>query len=576
MTRESTLPCNDDGQYTDSRDPTYNHWRKHSTFYALSITTTLASLLLISERNKWRASGIDFQMAIQYPVSAAFVTQLLAALFGVIHMAAICKMINYALRLRLWRASVSLDVLRTWVDMKIPRVDWDLPLRFFFPVLFMVFLSLVPAALWAGSFAPLLSTTPISMSVKIPAYENISMTKEYPMEIGNDGPSIRSSKGLFTYSVGQKLIAPLLSTAAAASSNFTASLVHPKIDNTRFSYTGRSYGVGSSVGLSDFAIGYFANVMCIYNTTSNFTLSPVDDWIYAAAGTLPDSVGGPEYSSYIGHDSKAIVAMGVAHSELSPRRYVAITVGESYAHLNNTQCELDFRPWLFAVHLLGQAFNSSIDAYSMVMGGSWPPLTQEERNLGGLTNSITAMADDMPAAYAAAQLMVGGYYNVDFSTTFDITAQVLVPAMQFGQPVFIYAIFALNTIILIVLFFESTRTDAWRGLTRFDYLDPRDLIVAASRGGVRLAKAADETVGQNDAKIPKRNGRLVVGMGRDEGGHAAIELDEERSEGLMGEGWVSYAGVGVDEEKARVREALGRKAKGRVGMFGSFKRTVKA
>ncbi|KAL1594437.1 hypothetical protein SLS60_010197 [Paraconiothyrium brasiliense] len=566
--------------------------------------------------------------------------QLLAAFFGVIHVAVICKLINYALRLRLRSASVSLDVLRTWVDMTIPRIDWDLPLRFFFPVTLMVLLSLVPAALWAGSFAPLVSSTSTSMTLVLPDYtKNISLIKEYPMEIGKAGPSYRDSKGLFTYSVGQQLIGPLLSAAAGASSNDSlAKITHSKIDNTQFSYTGRSYGVGSSAGLTDFVFtqvnaasykyneyGYLTTAQCIYNQSSNFTLSgPVNEWIYAAAGTLPDSVEGPEYSNYIGHNANAIVAMGVAYSELSPRRYVAITAGESYAHLNNTQCEFDFAPTMFEVtvdlanlnitvkptspiseklihstdarnitrtvvrqfellsndltnlydSLLGQALNSSIAAYSMSMGGSWPPLTQQERTLGGLTNAMIAMADDMLVAYGSAQLMVGTR-----DTSVDAVAEVYLYALQFGQPAYIYAVVALNTVIVLAVLVERYRTRAWTDLTRFNYLDPRDLVVAASRGGAQLAHAADDMVGQDGRKIPRHvwllsdpdegNGRLVVRLSADNDGHAAIEVDEERSEALMGDGWVSYEDVGVDEEKAVAKEAWIRREKGRVGVFGS-------
>ncbi|KAJ4359789.1 uncharacterized protein N0V89_000345 [Didymosphaeria variabile] len=584
-----------------------------------------------------------FQLANRYPASVAFTVQLLAALFGVIHVAVICKLINYALRLRLRSASVSLDVLRTWVDMTIPRIDWDLPLRFFFPVTLMVFFSLVPAALWAGSFAPLVSSTSTSMVLRCPDYtRNISLIKEYPMEIGKAGPSYRNSQGLFTFSVGQQLIGPLLSAAAGASSNDSlAKITHPKIDNTQFSYTGRSYGVGSSAGLTDLDFpqanaagykyneyGYLTTAQCIYNQSSNFTLSgPVNEWIYAAAGTLPDSVEGPEYSNYIGHNAKAIVAMGVAYSELSPRRYVAITAGEFYAHLNNTQCEFDFAPTMFEVtvdlanlnitvkptsaipetyihesdarnitrtvvrqfellsndltnlydSLLGQALNSSIAAYSMSMGGSWPPLTQEERTLGGLANAMIAMADDMLVAYGSAQLMVGT--RINSTTSVPRVADVYLYALQFGQPAYIYAVFALNTVIVLAVLVERYRTRVWADLTRFNYLDPRDLIVAASRGGEQLAHAADDMVGQDGRKVPRHvwllsdpdegNGRLVVRLRADEGGHAAIEVDEARSEALMGEGWVSYEDVGVDEEKAVAKEAWERREKGRVGVFGS-------
>jgi hypothetical protein len=86
-------------------------------------------------------------------------------------------------------------------------------------------------------------------------------------------------------------------------------------------------------------------------------------------------------------------------------------------------------------------------------------------------------------------------------------------------------------------------------------------------------------VGQEGNKIPRHvwllsdpdegNGRLVVRLRADRDGHAAIEVDEERSEALMGEGWVSYKGLDVDDEKAVAREVWERKEKGRVGVFGS-------
>ncbi|KAL5376532.1 hypothetical protein DPSP01_010441 [Paraphaeosphaeria sporulosa] len=212
----------------------------------------------------------------------------------------------------------------------------------------------------------------------------------------------------------------------------------------------------------------------------------------------------------------------------------------------------------------------------MTTGGTWPPLTQEQRTLGGLTNAMTAMADDMLVAYGAAQLMVRNKYRYS-----PRGATVSLYALQFGQPAYIYAIFALNTAIVLAVLVERYRTHVWKDLTRFNYLDPRDLIVAASRGGAQLAIAADNMVGQDGTKIPKHvwllsdpdegNGRLVVRLRADEDGHAAIEVDGERSEALIGEGWVSYEGVGLDEEKVAAREAWERREKGRVGVFGSVR-----
>lgn len=567
----------------------YSHWRRYNTFYGLAFTTALATMLLLAEVRQWRVTGNIFVLANRFPGSVALVVQILAAFFGLLHVAVICKLINYALRLRLTKVSISLDVLRTWVDMSIPRVDWDLPIRFFLPVLFVVFLSLVPAALWAGSMTPSVSRTIGGGMLLVPSFANVSMIMEYPMMIGSAGPSLRTQKGFFTYSVGQQLSGQLLGSAASASSTGTGPHLHRKLDNTQFSYRGRSYGIGAPIGLMDQGIssdmqtagywyqeqGYLANITCLYNTSSDFVLSgPVNDWIYAASGHLPDSIDGEEYSNYIGHDMKSIVAIGVSCSERSPRRYLAIAAGEAYSFLNNTQCEFDFTPTLFNVTVdignlnitvnpvatmrdfnpqrnitrtlvrqfelmsndmtnmyvssLGEAFNSSIAAYKMSRSSmSRDPLTEQDFTLAGLTNSITAMADDMLVAYASAQLMVGRHFTQQ-------PARVYLYALQFGQPGYIYAIFTLNLLIIFAVLVEATRTYGWSGLGRFNYLDPRDLIIAASRGGNEIAQAADDIINKRDRKRLKHiwllsdpdegNGSLVVNMKGDEEGHMRIHV----------------------------------------------------
>jgi hypothetical protein len=555
------------------------------------------------------------------------------------------------------------------------RVDWDLPLRFFFAVMFCVFLSLVPAALWAGSITPLIDSTMTTGMLLLPSYEDVSMIKEYPMDIGKSGPSFRNQKGFFTYSVGQQLIGPLLGSAASASSIGARKQVHPKIDNSQFSYRGRSYGVGAPVGLMDQMIsssnqaagynyqeeGYLTNVTCIYNRTSNFVLSgPVNEWIYAASGNLPDSVDRPEYSNYIGHDGKAIVAIGAACSESSPRRYIAITAGEAYGFLNSTQCEFNFTPTLFNVTVdisnlnitvkpiqtiadfnpqrnitrtvvrqfellsndltnlyvsqLGEALNSSIAAFNMTRtSASRNPFTEEEATLAGLSNSITAMADDMLVAYASAQLMVGRMFTPE-------SARVYMYALQFGQPAYIYAIFAFNLLIIVAVLAEAWRTRSWQDLGRFNYLDPRDLIIAASRGGTELANAADEHIeaqaeGKVNKKVPKHvwllsepdegNGRLVVRMRGDADGHARIGVEgglwEEglktpktprtpRTPGFMQvpkspgmPGWVAdqkdveLGGGGIEAEKERAKREWEQqtKRKTKMGLFGLARKATR-
>ncbi|KAK1917548.1 hypothetical protein P3342_000261 [Pyrenophora teres f. teres] len=623
MVRQFTfLPTDRRATGDDGRSIKYSHWGRYNTFYGLSLTTTLSTILLSAQLNEWRVTGQLFALANKFPGSAALVVQLLAASFGLLHLAVICKLFNYALRIRLARVSVTLDVLRTWVFMTLMRVDWDLPLRFFFPVLFTAFLSLVPAGLWAGAMTASVSTTVQGGSLLIPSFEDVSMIREYPMMIGSAGPSLRTRKGFFTYSVGQQQSGQILAAAAEASSGIEPH-IHRKPDNTQFSYLGRSYGVGAAVGLMDQSItsnpyaagyiyeetGYMANVTCSYNRTSDFSLSE-----------------GPEYSNYIGHDGKAIVAIGVAFSERSPRRYLSIAAGEAYAFLNNTQCEFDFTPTLFNitvdigslnitvapvktvpdfnpernitrtvlrqfelmsndmtnlyVSLLGEAFNSSIAAYRMSRASqNLSAATQEEGVMHAVSQSMISMADTMLVAYASAQLMVG-------KMSVQKPAEVHIYALKFGQPIYIYAIFTFNLLVICAVAFEAMRTSGWSGLGRFNYLDPRDLIIAASRGGADIASAADDIMERREGRRMKHlwllsnpdvgNGSLVVNLNGDDDGHVKIRVGSTQEEDRAGTPDSHYP---VDEKSSYLElgDAMASvpltpktPAKIKVGIFGSY------
>jgi hypothetical protein len=80
---------------------------------------------------------------------------------------------------------------------------------------------------------------------------------------------------------------------------------HAKNDFSRFTYSGRSYGVGASVDLTDDNIaldllitqysfqeaGYATMVTCIYNTSSVYCIDTADQspLVYAASALLPNS-----------------------------------------------------------------------------------------------------------------------------------------------------------------------------------------------------------------------------------------------------------------------------------------------
>ena len=365
--------------------------------------------------------------------------------------------------------------------------------------------------------------------------------------VGSSGPLLRTAKGLFSFSPGVMMLGSLVASAASATTVDGGVRQHPKFDNTRYTYNGRSYGVGASAGLADtpmrddpLALSYMfqenglrADVKCIYNFSTKFVIRGEEEtYIYPAIGFLPDSGGNEEYSDYFGHGSDAIVAIGVTTNKDSTEHILAITAGKSYDTLNATQCTITFIPRTFNVSvslsdhfinvtdsssgidfaasrdlthvltrqfeliandqanlyvsLIDDSFNSSIASYnSSVSSNDSQSPSEASATLAGLTNSVTAMVDDLLVAYSSAQLMI-------MNDTSLVPGTVEVHAFRYGSGLYIYLTFAINTVVLLFVAEEVLRTRGWKELLYFDYMDRRSLIIGGSMGGCAIAYAAKD------------------------------------------------------------------------------------
>ncbi|KAH7249495.1 hypothetical protein B0J15DRAFT_57870 [Fusarium solani] len=413
------------------------------------------------------------------------------------------------------------------------------------------------------------------------------------------------SLGKFSYSVGVQLLGSLLAGAAAASPIHNSSRMHEKLDSTGYTYVGRSYGVGSSVGLGQVnfkegrdllgwkyqEVGYAAKVNCIYNKSANFVLNKKETLLWAAEGEMPDSDDGGEYSNYVGYgDGNNVLAIGVAHfkdhnATVAPvRRYISFAGGFWYKFLDQAQCEVDFEPtrfnvtvnnlgknitveptndtdvpdidpsrWLKGVLLrqfeliandetnlyvstVGSAFNNSITGHllSLEMNGT-TSVSDNDINLRGIENAIISMVDDMLAAYASAQLVVGNFKD-------NVKGTVRVTAVAIGEKRFAIAAFALNMVVAFIFLLEALRTRGWKDLPEFDPSDIRHVMIAASEGGGSLAKAGFTTDSEKLGKIQVRYGE--TGTGR-----YALAVEELASptvkyENMRSDSDISYGGAG--------------------------------
>ncbi|EHA20674.1 hypothetical protein ASPNIDRAFT_43992 [Aspergillus niger ATCC 1015] len=308
-------------------------WTSHLIYLLLILPTALSITLLLSDSQHWTLTGDLYTFINHYRTTVQTALQVLATLLGAIQIYSICRLINHATRI-LFKYSThhtTLNDLALWSALSTPTTNFTLPLPQILLTLLLANLSAVLSALWTGALTPTSTTTTANTTILIPSYANRSFIKEYPSQIDTTGPSLRTSLGYFTYSVGVGLLTSLVSSASTASP-LTGSLrarSHAKLDSTGYSYSGRSYGVGSPVGLADENVisfypyaanytyherGYLAHVSCLYNSSSLFLLEDTyDTALYVAKGPLPDSnVSSGEYSTYTGWSTDTIVALGVA------------------------------------------------------------------------------------------------------------------------------------------------------------------------------------------------------------------------------------------------------------------------
>lgn len=132
-----------------------------------------------------------------------------------------------------------------------PNIDFGLPVRFSLPLSAFVALTMILSALWAAALTPVQLCEDVDQTIFVPNWDNSTLIKEYPSEVGKEGATVQNLKGQFSYSVGNQLLGSLLASASSATTIDGSPRIHEKLDKSKFTYIGRSYGIGSSIGVMD-------------------------------------------------------------------------------------------------------------------------------------------------------------------------------------------------------------------------------------------------------------------------------------------------------------------------------------
>ncbi|KAJ5610819.1 hypothetical protein N7510_007538 [Penicillium lagena] len=537
-----------------------------SLFSLLLIPLFLGILLLMSHTCSWHLSDSLYNVVDEYRSTVQIVVQIISAGLAAIEALALCRLINLATRIRFTRAPVTLDVLGFWSALSTATTPWYLPTWMIVVTILVCNLSAVFSALWTGALTPVSTVGLRGSTIYLPDWSNLSLIKEYPSQIDETGLSVRNAKGYFTYSVGLGLLNSLLASASSASTVDGGTRNHNKLDYTRYSYHGRSYGAGASPGLSDLAVPAIshapnytyrednleASVSCIHNGSSLFHLGKTDEQnLYAATGYLPDSTVA-EYSVYVGWSEHPIVSIGVAHhpSPFTDKLYMAIAAGSDYAALNKAQCTVNFTPASFNISVDIQKRNITVrkeatsasansirnidpdhtvayvvmrqleliandltSFYRSVLGDAFNASISDFRT--AVANQITT-SNTLPesqivmrglenAVVSLVDDMLVGYASAQMMVgrfTAPVSAEVGVSALQVGSQVYIIASVTLAAVIALLIGIEAVRMRGWGALPAFDYLDQRMLILGVSRGGQGIAKYAQDRECKDYGSVP--------------------------------------------------------------------------
>ncbi len=351
---------------------------------AMAAAPCLVIVLLMAQIQ--HVYGIGFtQFVANERAAVQIIVQILSHGFGLMQTYSLRTYYTFGRRVQAFRRPVSMEELGLWAAISSGCVDYAHSSVWTLLSTIILVASVIPGALWAGALTPVI--TPQSLSyggtVEVPTFST-SSSDFWDSEFQVKGFSLWNrvgncqGAGLMTTCPVPTLHGSLLSTLSSATTANNTFRSHAKIDSTEWSYLGRSYGVGSSLGLSrpSYAggivdaisyteYGYVSRSECIFNRSSAYTLTylgqytDTPNWftVESANGFLPNSFddgigegGGEQYNvvSNLGFNYSHLAWSARA---IGSRNFLSIATGLSsnYSRFNQAQCQIFFTPSAFNI-----------------------------------------------------------------------------------------------------------------------------------------------------------------------------------------------------------------------------------
>jgi hypothetical protein len=219
----------------------------------LLLTTIVSALVFAGLQNSWTIHDTLYQKIDKYRATTQIVVHVLTSIFGGIHIQTICGLINFYVRISLTRKPMRLDRLKFWTAITSVKPDWFTRKKSQTFVFAFYLWTLLPPALWTGALTPVSTTRSYSLpaAISIPQY-TANSHQYWSQNIYHPPFSLEvNPKGTFSYIPIQHRLGFLITDGSAATSTDDQPVQLSKNDNSHYKYIGRSYGIGSSVGLTD-------------------------------------------------------------------------------------------------------------------------------------------------------------------------------------------------------------------------------------------------------------------------------------------------------------------------------------
>jgi len=359
-------------------------WKLHlpRSSPGLLITNTLSGLLLYADYQPGYRGRHLYNFIEYHRPEIQSIIQILSSIVGFAQLYVLTSMIKFSTRELLTRCEISLDRLKWWKSLSTKSLDLSLPSWHLALGSLVCALAMLPGALWTGALTPNMLHHYERSHIRVPRYDsdrdaqfwNATWKSMAPLDV------VRLPWGNFSYTPAFYRGDAMINTAAGVLSDKDMSGRMPRSDQTGCSYRTRSYGVGSSIGLSrrDFSsdsqqlqnfhykeVGYIVSVDCKFNTSSQWVVAEPSDKkqpnrsdaanVYIAHGATPDGALHEELGYSAMNDSNVVAINAHPDMNATENGTIVIATGQGdYSILNQTQCTVKFVPTEFEVFIVRQ------------------------------------------------------------------------------------------------------------------------------------------------------------------------------------------------------------------------------